>query len=70
MIARPAIDYAKSEFVDGEAARIVTRPHVRAFLIGSTDARAGWPDALIDGAGEQASADAPRLRGRRRRLWL
>ena len=66
VIARPLIDYDQSEFEDGPDGRTVSRPHLRAILIGSTDARQGWPDAEI--GDEQAAADAPRPR--RRRVYL
>ena len=69
LIARPLVDFERSEYQDTPEGRIVTRPHLRAILIGATDARAGWPEARIDYDGaEQASADAPRRR--ERRLWL
>ena len=66
VIVRPLIDEARSEFTDGPDGRTYTRPHLRAVLIGSTDSRAGWPDARIDyeGDGERAVPVA------RRRLWL
>ena len=71
VIARPLIDYESDEtaFADTAEGRVVTRARVRAFLIGSTDARAGWPDARIayDGNGEERNA-APRRR--ERRIWL
>lgn len=70
VIARPLIDYDRSEYEDTDKGRMVRRPLLRAVLIGSTDARDGWPDARIDYDGEQASADAPRCRERRRRVWL
>ena len=63
VIARPLLDYDRSEFTDTETVRHVERPHLRAILVGSTDARGGWPDARIDYEGERA-------RQRRRRLWL
>ncbi len=66
VIARPLIDYDRSEFQDSDNGRMVERPFLRAVLIGSTDARDGWPDARIDYEGERAEA-----RSRvRRRLWL
>lgn len=47
VIVRPLIDEARSEFRDGPDGREYTRPHLRAFLVGSTDARSGWPEAVI-----------------------
>ena len=67
VIARPLIDYDRSEFTDTETGRMVERPFLRAVLIGSTDAREGWPDARIDYDGERAEA---RSRERRLRAWL
>lgn len=69
MIARPLIDDERSIFTDGPEGRTYERAHLRAILIGSTDARSGWPDATIDydtPEGRAAPAPAPR----RRRLWL
>ena len=68
IIARPLIDYDRSEFMDTESGRMVERPHLRAILIGSTDAREGWPDARIDYDG--ADTERAEARGQRRRLWL
>lgn len=68
LIARPLLDFDRSEFTDGPDGRTVTRPHLRAILIGSTDARAGWPEARIDYEGERSAA--PARCDRRRRLWL
>ena len=47
VIVRPLIDEARSVFVDGPDGRTYTRPHLRALLVGSTDARAGWPEPEI-----------------------
>ena len=60
VIARPLIDYDRSEYEDTDKGRMVRRPHLRAILIGATDARDGWPDAQIDYDADKASADAPR----------
>ena len=65
IVARPLIDYDRSEYEDGPEGRVISNPHLRAILIGATDARAGWPDALIDG-GERSAAPERR----RRRVWL
>ena len=66
IIVRPLIDMDRSEYTDTDRGREYTRPHLRAFLVGSTDSRQGWPDARIDYDGEGRRA-APE---RRRRLWL
>ena len=66
VIVRPLIDYDRSEFTDGPDGRTVTKPHLRAFIVGSTDTKKGWPDAVIDYDGEARAAPEPR----RRRLWL
>ena len=70
VIARPLIDYDRSEFQDEAAGRLVIRPHLRAILIGATDARDGWPDARVDYDAEKAHADAPRSPDRRIPRWL
>ena len=69
LIARPLIDYEHpdTKFTDTPEGRVVEAAHVRALLIGSTDARAGWPDARIDYDAERAAVPEPRDR---RRLWL
>ena len=68
VIARPLIDYDadETEFVDTPEGRVVSRARVRAFLIGSTDARAGWPDGRIDYDADRSAKAA----GRNRRIWL
>ena len=66
VIVRPLIDYDLSEFTDGPDGRTVTKPHLRAFIVGSTDAREGWTDATIDYDGEARAAPVPA----RRRVWL
>ena len=66
LIARPLLDFDRSEYEDGPDGRTVTRPHLRAILIGATDARAGWPEARIDYEGERSAAPERR----RRRVWL
>ena len=69
VIVRPLIDYEAdaTTFDDTPAGRVVKTAHVRAFLVGSTDSRAGWKDARIDDAPD----DAPRARQERRvRVWL
>ena len=65
VVIRPLIDFDRSEFVDGPEGREYTKPHLRAFIVGSTDTKAGWPDPTIDYDGERAAAET-----RRRRIWL
>ena len=68
-IVRPLVDWERSEFVDGaDEGRVVTKAHVRAFLVGSTDARGGWPDATIRYVADAEERAAPHRR--RARLWL
>ena len=64
VVIRPLIDFDRSEFTDGPEGREYTRPHLRAFLVGATDTKAGWPDPTIDYDGEDRAAP------RRRRIWL
>ena len=67
VIVRPLIDMDRSEFVDTDAGREYTRPYVRAFIVGTTDTKTGWPDPTIDYDGEGRAAPAPR---REVRWWL
>ena len=67
VIIRPLIDFDRSEFTDTDKGREYTRPHLRAFIVGATDTKAGWPDPTIDyGDPEGRAAPEPV----RRRLWL
>ena len=66
-VIRPLIDYDRSEYTDTDTGRVVTRPHLRAFIVGSTDTKAGWPVPRIDYDGEDRASPAP---VRRRRAWL
>ena len=66
VIVRPLIDYDRSEYTDTPDGRVVTKPYLRAFIVGATDAREGWTDATIDYDGEARAAPVPA----RRRLWL
>ena len=70
VIVRPLIDYARSEFTDTDRGRVVTKPFLRALLVGATDAREGWPDARIDYEPEDDLPALPPPRQRRGRLWL
>ena len=69
VIVRPLIDYEadETEFTDTPEGRVVKRAAIRAFLIGATDSREGWPDARIAYDGEERTV-APRRR--ERRIWL
>ena len=66
VIVRPLLDYELSEYTDDADGRTVTKPHVRAFIVGATDTRAGWTDAVISYDGEARAAPE----ARRRRVWL
>lgn len=68
IVARPLIDYDSPEtvFTDTDAGRVVESARVRAILVGATDSRRGWDDAVIDYDGEARAAPAPG----RRRIWL
>ena len=68
VVARPLIDFERSEFTDTDEGRVYTRPHLRAILVGATDTKSGWPDPTID-YGDPESRAAPAPAGRRR-LWL
>ena len=68
VVLRPLVDEARSDFTDTDRGREYTRPHLRAFLVGSTDSRAGWPDARIDYEGDRAAVTVPERR--RIRRWL
>ena len=65
-VLRPLIDFQRSEYTDGPSGRTVTKPHLRAFIIGSTDTKEGWPDPTID-YGDPEGRAAPE---RRRWPWL
>ena len=70
VIVRPLIDYNRSRFEDGPDGRTVEAPHLRAFMIGSTDTKEGWPDPELvptPGALMPEGRAAPE---RRRRAWL
>ena len=66
VIVRPLIDYDSDQtrYTDTPEGRVVHKAAVKAFLIGSTDSRAGWDDAAIDYSPDEARAS------RRRRVWL
>ena len=66
VVVRPLIDMERSEYTDTERGREYTKPWVRAFIVGATDTKQGWPDATID-YGDPERRAAPE---RRRRVWL
>ncbi len=76
VVVRPFLDASRSEGMetpreDGANAMAYTRASVRAFIVSATDVRDGWPaPALVPTPEELASAHAPRLGERKRRLWL
>ena len=68
VIVRPLIDFEQSEYVDTPQGREYFKPHVRAFLVGATDTKKGWPDAeIID---DEPVRSERRETDRRRRVWL
>jgi len=70
VIVRPHIDAAAAVSTEEGETRVYQSAPIRAFLVSATDARQGWPaPALVATPDELASADAPRIR-QRRRLWL
>ncbi len=61
VVVRPLLDHEQGEFMDTPEGRIVTRPHLRALLVGVTDARQGWTDAeIIDDVATEAGAPQAR----------
>ena len=61
ILARPIVDFSKSEFtVVGDEA-VISRAHVRGFTLGSTDAREGWTPLTIIREAEE---------NRRQHTWL
>ena len=65
VICRPLVDDERSEFTDTDRAREYTKPHVRAFLLASTDAKQGWPSPTIEYDDGERAAPAPVVRRRR-----
>ena len=76
VIVRPLIDMDRSEFVDTAAGREYSKPHLRAFIVGATDTKKGWPDAVIEdvleGPPQTTAAKIAALSkiGKRSRIWL
>ena len=76
VIVRPLINMDRSEFVDTDRGREYTKPHVRAFIVGATDTKKGWDDAVIEEVLEgpptttkEKIAALSKLSKRRRRVW-
>ena len=65
IVIRPLIDPDRSEYQDTDRGREYTKPWLRAFIVGATDTKAGWPEVIVDYDGEGRAAPE-----RRRRLWL
>ena len=76
IVVRPLIDMGKSEFVDTASGREYSKPHLRAFIVGATDTKKGWPPAVIEevleGPPQTTAAKIAALSkiGKRSRLWL
>ena len=74
VIIRPLVDPDRSEYVDTEAGREYSRVHLRAFIVGATDTKAGWPAPRIvetpDDIMPEGERAAPAPSRRLRRLWL
>ena len=68
VVVRPLLDFDRSEFTDGPDGRTITKPFLRAFLVGATDAKEGWPDPDILYTDPERAAPAPAPE--RRRSWL
>ena len=76
VVVRPLIDMNLSEFVDTARGREYTKPHLRAFIVGATDTKSGWDDAVIEEVLEgppvttkDKVAALSKLSKRRRRTW-
>ena len=76
VIVRPLIDMDRSEFVDTASGREYSKPYLRAFVVGATDTKKGWPDAVIEevleGPPQTTAAKVAALSkiGKRSRVWL
>ena len=76
VIIRPLIDPTRSEFIDTDRGREYSKPHLRAFIVGATDTKVGWPDVVIDDVLDDApTTTAQKIAalskiGKRRRVWL
>ena len=74
IVARPLIDFDRSYFTDTERGREYEAPWLRAILLGSTDSKQNWPEAVIDEA-EAPNPTADKIAAlskisRRNRLWF
>ena len=70
VIVRPVIDKAASEFDEVDGVAEFRKLRIRAFVVGTTDAKAGWPEPeLVPTPGMEAPRAAPEPK-RRVRLWL
>lgn len=73
VIVRPMIAYDRmtegEDYEDTPQGRIVKKPFLRAFLVGSTDDRDGWDDAEIDYDGKEARSEPVRPIRRRPVAW-
>ena len=47
VVIRPLIDFPRSTFTDTARGREYSRPHVRAFIVGATDTKEGWPEVTM-----------------------
>ena len=67
VVIRPVIDRTASEFAAVDGVAQFTRLRIRAFAVGATDAKQGWPQPeLVSTPGMPRAAPAP---PRRKRLW-
>ena len=76
VIVRPLIDMERSDFIDTARGREYSRPHLRAFIVGATDTKSGWSDAVIDNVLDDGpTTTAQKIAAlskisKRRRVWL
>ena len=62
VVIRPLIDFARSTFTDTARGREYARPHVRAFIVGATDTKEGWPEVTVDYDVVEGRADRLEIR--------
>ena len=75
IVVRPLIDFDRSGFTDGPDGREYTKPWLRAFLVGATDTKEGWPDPVISTPSRpkttaETIAALSKIGQRRNRLWF
>ena len=75
VIVRPLIDFNRSEFTDTDRGREYSKPWIRAFLVGATDTKEGWPDPVISTPSRPKTtvekiAALSKIGQRRNRLWF